>query len=80
MALTALANKISTNDKKKIEQFSIQYAVEEEHVICSTHGRTESMCTDQSKRETTKKRYNKAEKFFAILNGQKLQKMVNCTP
>ena len=27
-----VANKISVNNKKEIEEFSIQYAVEEEHV------------------------------------------------
>ena len=71
MALTALANKISVNDKKKIEEFSIQYAAEEEHVIAYVqHMEEQKACAlIRAREKQQQKRYNKAENFFGILNG-----------
>ena len=57
MVLTALANKISANDKKKIEQFSIQYAVEEKHAIANVqHMEDQKACALIRAREKQQKK------------------------
>ena len=66
--------------KSFFEEFLIQYALIKGkacYSLCSTHG-GESMCTDSSKRETTKKpeikKKKKKQKSFVDHDWKKLQK------
>ena len=73
------ANKISVNDKKKIEEFSIQYAVEEEHVTAYVQHMEEQKAYALIREKQQKKETMKQKTFFDY-DWTKLQKMVNCTP
>ena len=69
-----LANKISVNNKKEIEEFStIQYAVQEGHVTAYVqHGRVEA-CAPIRAREKQQRRNAKKQKSFVDYDWKELQ-------
>ena len=69
------ANKISVNDKKKIEEFSIQYAIEEENVTAYVQHMEEQKACALIRASEKKQRKDKIkQKPFSDYDRKKLQK------
>ena len=70
-----MANKVSVNNKKEIEKFSIQYAVEEEHVTAYVqHTEEQKACALIRAGEKQQKRNAKKQKSFVDYDWKELQK------